>query len=213
MSSNRQLEFDPEAVQVALVEVLRSAWQTIKTNSPSERPYGIVLYEGADHGYVCVTPFTEEALDRTVAEYRNGPSSAEYEGDLGRESLRWSTPDCPYHVMTEVGCPPLISSEDLYELWKALDRDEEPFREYRVAVRRACLDALAQVDREGLFGADRGAMTLMIEDRDGRETVEEIREIIGGLNPPDALERYERWRLVIEAHWAAKRAALPAEEQ
>lgn len=196
-----------------MTEALSVAWRTIKAHAPHERPYGIVLYEGAEHGYVCVTPFTEEALDRTVAKYRAGQWAEDYEGDPGRESLRWSAPDCPYHVTAEVGCPPLVDGTDQYELWKEWGEDDRPFLQYREAVRGLCFDALAQVDRGGLFGTDRSAMTLVVEDRDGRETDEEIRGIIERLNPPAALERYDRWRSDFEAHMAANQARRSGQQQ
>jgi hypothetical protein len=211
VSTVRVVEFDADAVREALAKAIRDGWQTLKANAPDEHPYGMVLYEGADYGYVCVTPFTEEGLDRTVARYREGEWGDEYQGDQGRESLRWSTPDCPYHVTSEIGSPPLVSSDTTHELWKSWGEDSGPIEAYKEAIRELCMEALEQVDREGLFGVDRPAMTLMIEDRDGRESVEEFREIVARLNPPVVLDRYNQWRETLEAHWAAKRARRASE--
>ena len=67
--------FDHDAVLEALKRAVLDAWQRLQSLEPAEQVYGLLLYEGAEYGYVCVTGFTEEGLDRVAAQYRRGELS------------------------------------------------------------------------------------------------------------------------------------------
>ncbi|MFC2177134.1 DUF4303 domain-containing protein [Actinomycetota bacterium] len=188
----RVVEFDADAVRDALRDAVHQAWTLITSVSPAEQIYGLMLYEGAEYGYVCVTPFTEEGLDRVTAKYRSGRFASSYQGDAGRESLRWSAPDSPYHVLAEVSSPPLVSSETQYRLWQEWHEDHVPLARYRDQIRGSCIEVLQGLDHEGLFCPSRKAITLMVLNRDGRESAEEARAMVATLNPPAVLARYDR---------------------
>lgn len=161
---------DEAAVLAALEDAVRSAWSTVAALDPPEQTYGLVLYEGAEHGYVCVTAMTEEGLDRVTAEYR------ERYGEHDREDLRWSVPDSPHHVVAEVGQPPLPDEADVDQVAR---------------VRDLCRQAFTELDAEGLFTPDRERLTLMLLSRDEVETVAELRADVAALNPPEVAERYD----------------------
>lgn len=191
-------DFDHDAVVTALMAATVSGWERMVALDPPESIYGLMLYEGAEYGYVCVTAFTEEGLDRITETSRLGQWGHLYEGDDGREGLRWSTQDSPYHVIAEVGSPPLLSSDDLYRSDAPWADDDEADERYKATIRELCQQALEILDREGRFGARRDELTLLIEDRDGSETIEECRAIISRLNPPSALARYDAFRAALD---------------
>jgi hypothetical protein len=195
-AGDRQVDVDLDAVRAALRTAVVEALERMAAEHGDERLYGLSLYDGSEYGYVCVTPHTEEALDRRTEEYRR--RSPDALGRSGREGLRWSVPDSPYHQLAGVGCPPLVSDEDQYDLWEAWEEDDEPLHAYRRSIREVCLEVLRAVDAEGRSGADRAEVTLMVVDRDEVESIDELRAMIASLNPPALLARYDRWREVID---------------
>ena len=96
------------------VDAAESAWKQVATLN--ETPYGLMMYEGAEYGYVCVSAFTEEGLDRVVEEYRQGQGADMYQGESGRNGASaaqpvgaWQVPepsDSPQHALVRVS-PPL----------------------------------------------------------------------------------------------------------
>lgn len=192
------VEFDRNAVLAALKQATVTAWERMTSLDPPETIYGLMLYEGAEYGYVCVSAFTEEGLDRTVAEYRSGEWAHDYEGDDGREALRWSAQDSPHHVITEIGTPPLLSSDEIYRSDAPWIGDDEADERYKAGIRALCMQTLSELDDEGRFGDRRDTLTILIEDRDGMETAEECRDIIERLNPPAVVKRYDEFWEAIE---------------
>jgi len=183
--------FDHSEVLAALKHAALDAWNKLRSLDPPEHVYGLILYEGAEHGYVCASGFTEDGLDRVTEEYRRGEWGEEYEGPEGREMLRWSAQDSPHHALAEVSSPPLLSGDELYADGTSWADDDGADERYKRAVRALCVQALHELDENGVFADRRVDLTLYIEDRDGSETLEEIREIVADLNPAAVAERFD----------------------
>lgn len=188
MSEGRVLEFDRAVVMDALLDAAESAWKQVATLN--ETPYGLMMYEGAEYGYVCVSAFTEEGLDRVVEEYRQGQGADMYQGESGRNGLRWSAPDTPYHVLAEVSAPPLLSSDAVAEACNGWD-DWEPAYVYFNGVGELCIVALERLDEDGFFGAARDGMTLLLLSRNETESREELVGIARRLNPRPIADLFE----------------------
>jgi hypothetical protein len=192
------VDFDRDAALAGLKQAAVDGWRHMMELDPPEQVYGFMLYEGAEYGYVCVTAFTEEGLDQVIDQERSrgGREAIWYAGDDGRESMRWGTQESPHHVIAEVGPPSILSSEQLYASDAPWADDDEADERYKAEIRRLCMQALRELDEDGLFSANRDALTLLIEDRDGSESEEERRAIVAELNPPIVCERDDRF-------WAA----------
>jgi Domain of unknown function (DUF4303) len=193
-----QIPIDRVGLRAAIHEAVEAAWGHVRSAAPDEHVYGLAVYEGIEYGSLCVTVFTEEALDRRAAYYQGALLG--YEGDAGREGLRWSAPDSEYHCVAGVDGH-LVPGEDLYRLWKA-DRDaydKTAFPRYRAAVYEACVESLQELDRAGCFGRgkDRHRVTLWIIDQNERESAEDLLRMVARLNPPAVVESYRRWRSLV----------------
>jgi Domain of unknown function (DUF4303) len=190
-----QIPLDRAGLRAAIREAVEAAWGHVRSTAPDEQIYGLAVYEGVEYGSLCVTVFTEEALDRCTAYYRE--RNPDYEGDAGREGLRWSAPDSEYHCVAGVDGH-LVAGEDLFRLWES-DReayDKVAYPRYRAAVYEACIESLQELDRAGHFGRDedRHRMTLWIIDQNEGESVEDLLRVVATLNPPAVVESYRHWR-------------------
>lgn len=196
VNADRVVRFDAGAVHAALRAAALDAWHQVTSVTPSEQVYGLALYDGSEYGYILVTPFTEEGLDRVVAKYRSSRWAAKYlrEGEDGREFLRWSAADSPHHHAAAVESPPLVSSDAQFEMWDRWGEDDAPFHAYRAAIRDICVAVLRELDRDGAFGPARSTITLLVLDRDGWDCDQEVRDSVAMLNPPEVVERFDSFR-------------------
>jgi hypothetical protein len=181
--SEPRIEYDAAAVEQALRLAVGEALQVVSASAPGECLYGLSVYEGIEHGYICITPFTDEGLERVLDEHRRGRWADDYQTGDAAEGLRWSAPDSPFHAAAAIDCPPLVSGEDQYRLWQSWDQDDAPLRKYRDEVRELCFTTLETMDREGRFEALRPHLTLLVQDRDERESADELDAIRRRLNP------------------------------
>lgn len=181
------IDFDADAVVDALKNACRNACTELARRAPDESAYGLMLYNGCIYGYICVTLFTDEGLERTLDSYRRGPLAHLFRsGEADREGLRWGACDSPYHALARVTAPPLLT----YEV--VMDDEDSLLDNYEETIHALCVQALLELDIAGFYGERRNEMTLTVLTRDESESDDDWRSMVYALNPPEVTARWER---------------------
>lgn len=177
---------DPQLFRSALKEELRAAWRTLRAAHRGERFYSFGFYTAALAEYLMVTASTEEGLSRVTDKYVE-----EYGGDplLRRASLRWSPCDSPLHAEGQELLPKSTALRDA----GPDPYDDSPEADETVTlVYEAAVEVLAEMDRDGEFGADLARSQLVLGVWSGDQSNEERIEFARVLNPPDVVTRFSR---------------------
>jgi hypothetical protein len=177
---------DRAAFRDTLLAELRAAWLTLQRAHPAEQFYAFGIYTAPLAEYLMVTASTEEGLSVATAGYlaKSGGDPA-----LMRASLRWSPCDSPLH---EEGTGLLPASERLRNAGPDPYEDTQEAEDAVTLVFDVAVEALKQLDDEGLFGAaaDRSRLVLGIWIGD-QSDAERIR-LVAKLNPKPVVQRFER---------------------
>ncbi|MEY4764237.1 MAG: hypothetical protein RI907_910 [Pseudomonadota bacterium] len=173
------------ALKNALVNDLRGAWQKLRLLHPQDRFYGFGLYTTDNASYLFATAFTEEGLSAISATY-----CKKYGGDpcTQSDSLRWSPCDSPLHL--EGG--DFTNSERIKDEILNRHQDEDNTDEPEQEVFNAALEALLELDKQGLFGAGPVRDKLLLNIWKGDQSDEERIAFARALNAASAVDRFEK---------------------
>lgn len=171
--------------RATLKEELLEAWRTLKGAHPDEHFYCFGMDIGACAEYLIVTASSEEGLTRVANEY-----VASAGGDLAQRktSLRWSTGDSPYQDRAQIF---LSRSRALRDAGPDPYDDSPESDAWWTLVFDAAARGLAELDREGAFGAELERTRLVLSIW-GDQSDEEKLDFVRSLNPPDVAARFAR---------------------
>jgi Domain of unknown function (DUF4303) len=156
----------------AIADALRATWEELARTG--RHFYGFALYTGPACEYISGTAFSEEGLDEIARD------------EASRSQLRWSPVDSPHHLAGETH---FARVEEMLARRGDVDDMDEDDQDDEVDARiEACFEALARVDREGLFGAGRDAIVLNILQ--GDQSDRSRRDNAARLNPAAVAERF-----------------------
>jgi hypothetical protein len=163
-----------------------TAWETLRQKHPSEHFYAFGLYTTTLASYLMVTASTDEGLETVTQDYVK-----RYGGDpkLQRASLRWSTCDSPIHLEGKSLLP--ISSILRCEGPDPED-DELDSDAFIDSIFEAAVEALRQLDRDGVFGAGLERDGLVLGIWKGDQSNEDRIKFARMLNPDAVVDRYAR---------------------
>jgi uncharacterized protein DUF4303/putative pyrroloquinoline-quinone binding quinoprotein/WD40 domain-containing protein len=170
----------------AIADAARRAFTQVRAEHPAENFYCFALFASGVVGVIEPTCMGEQALREAA---QDAVDSAGSGGSLATRltQLRWSPVDTPYYLHGE---------EHFAEVQRLLDARPDPYEldddaaEAEVHARlEACFDALARLDREGLFGRgtdrDRVLVTVLQGDQSQGSLLRDARR----LNPATVLQR------------------------
>ena len=179
---------DREALDTTLRAELRAAWTTLRGRHPGERFYSFGVYTTELADYLSVTASTEEGLSevsqRYVTETGSDPAAQ-------RVALRWSPTDSPLH---REGRELLADSDRLRREGEGPEpSDDTPEADEAIAlIFDAAIQALRQLDAEGVFGEGLERAQLVLGIWKGDQSDEERIEFASLLNPRPVAERFAR---------------------
>lgn len=177
---------DPTLFRQTLLAELRSAWQRLRQAHPNEHFYSFGLYTTELAEYLMVTASTEEELSVVTERYL---ASKGGDPTLTRASLRWSPCDSPLH---EEGAS-LLAQSGLLRAAGPDPYDETQEADDAVAlVFGTAVDALEQLDQEGIFGADLERARLIVGVWKGDQSDEERIAFARQLNAASAVQRFAK---------------------
>ena len=170
-----------ELLRMAVREAARDAWTDLRSAHPGDTFYYYGLWT-TQHAHSPVpTASSFEGLKRSLAEHRENGL------ELNPADLRWSENDSPYDLY---GDEHFLGVERLFEEFgNPFDRE----RDVRNALLETVIGALADLDDDRFFGsgAERESVVINVTFP-GRNTPASVLGVARRLNPPAALERYER---------------------
>ncbi len=199
-------ELDSPLLLSTLRTELRGAWTTLAAAHAQDRLYGFGVYTTDSASYLMVTAFSEAGLAQCVSDYAGSKRGKGKDPELQRVSLRWSPCDSPLH---EEGSGLLPESDRIVQELDVegggADEDDGDFdgeddeddyfddEEQDPAVGevlRIAVQALQEMDRDGLFGtgADRERLVLCVWK--GDQSNIERHEFAKALNPPTVAKRF-----------------------
>jgi hypothetical protein len=177
-----QLNFDYAKLKEALIFATAQAFAQIKAVAQAESLYVFGLYICREGTSITPTANTEAGLTRLAQEYarKYGKSRSLYQ-----QSLRWSPWDWVYHAQ---GQEFYAEVEDLLEsTWSEADcryfLDAEK-------VFQACHEALAQLDRQAVFGTESDREALLLNLFKSDQTQAHLLQEARYLNSPKACDRF-----------------------
>ncbi len=198
-------EFEPTQLLATLRTELRSAWATIHAAHAHDQLYGFGVYTTDTASYLMVTAFSQAGLEAGVARFLASKRGQGQDGALQRETLRWSPCDSPLH---EEGEDLLPESDALVQELDAGDGDEEDENDDDFdeddddfdesdevdpaidAVFDVAVQALQEMDHEGLFGVGAERERLVLCVWKGDQSNVERYEFAKTLNPPAVARRF-----------------------
>ncbi len=198
-------EFDSSLLLSTLRTELRAAWTTIHAAHAQDGLYGFGVYTTDSASYLMVTAFSEAGLEQSVAESATSKMGQGKDPALQRESLRWSPCDSPLH---EEGSALLPESDRIVQELDAEgggaedtdddfddDDDDDYFddEEQHPAVAevfRVAVQALQEMDRDGLFGTGAPREQLVLCVWKGDQSNVERYDFAKALNSPAAARRF-----------------------
>ncbi|HYE18156.1 MAG TPA: DUF4303 domain-containing protein [Tepidisphaeraceae bacterium] len=201
MAKPRATKLTPAALRDAYAADLRAAWEYFRTKYGDQTPYAFVMYGVEDPTRLEPHVLTEEGLTRVAQRYlKDGYHDTL---DEARKALRYSVADSPLFDALEGRVPAaeaLLAGNDA-----ALDRAGG----YVLLVKTAA-DALARLDKEGLFGKGKARagllLAVLLEDADDDEGLAD--KATKRLNPPAVVKRFEKETAVEGVYAAADVIAL-----
>ncbi len=179
---------DRDALDTTLRAELRAAWATLRGRHPGERFYSFGVYTTELADYLSVTASTEEGLSevsqRYVTETGSDPAAQ-------RVALRWSPTDSPLH---REGRELLVGSDRLRQRGEGPEPyDDTPEADEAIAlIFDVAIQALRQLDAEGVFGEGLERAQLVLGIWKGDQSDEERIEFASLLNPRPVAERFAR---------------------
>ena len=199
-------EFDSTLLLATLRTELRAAWATIHAAHAQDQLYGFGVYTTDAASYLMVTAFSEAGLEAGVASYLASKRGKGQDAALQRETLRWSPCDSPLH---EAGEDLLPESDALVQELDAgggdeedgededdFDEDDDDFDESDetdpalAAVFDVAVQALQEMDHDGLFGVGAERERLVLCVWKGDQSNVERYEFAKALNPPAVARRF-----------------------
>ncbi len=173
---------DSVALCRSLADSLRQGWQSFRSEHPDETVYGVGVYSCPMATYVGMTLFSEEGLTEAAASYA-GPDG---ELDEQRKQLRWSPCDSPHHMWAEA------CFDGAQAVLDAAPNPYGPGADSASHVQSAFaafVQALRELDREGLFGDGLGRPLLSIwcGDQSDADRIDFARQ----LNDATLVSRFE----------------------
>ena len=177
---------DREALETAMLAELRAAWSTLLGKHPGERFYAFGLYTTDLADYLMVTASTEEGLSEITQRYVTQTGS---DPTAQRAALRWSPADSPLHAEGEG----LLAASDRLRREGNNPYDDTPDADEAIAlVFDVAIQALQQLDREGVFGEGVERSQLVLGLWKGDQSDDERIEFASLLNPRPVAERFAR---------------------
>ncbi len=211
------IPFDPDLLLTTLRTELRAAWARLQSDHGAEGLYGFGIYTTSELSYLNVTAFSNAGLDKVTERYVT--ATEHFKGKdrtLIHESLRWSPCDSPLH---EIGCEMLPETAKLIQcLDPALeenqelsgdDEDDDDFDDewWDPRVLKSfdlCIQALQEMDAEGLFGTGEMRESFVLCLWKGDQSNIERYEHAKKLNPASVTKRFgEQLNAGIRAHYKA----------
>jgi hypothetical protein len=200
-------ELDSSLLLSTLRAELRAAWTAIHAAHAQDGLYGFGVYTTDSASTLTVTAFSEAGLDAAVADTLAGKRGKGRDPALQRQSLRWSSADSPLH---EEGADLLPESNLLVEElageadedddFDADDFDEdadfddvddgEDLDAAAAEVFEIAVQALQEMDEEGLFGAGAERERLVLCVWKGDQSNLERHDFAKMLNPAAVAKRF-----------------------
>jgi hypothetical protein len=175
---------DRDALETAMLAELRAAWSTLLGKHPGERFYSFGLYTTDLADYLMVTASTEEGLSDITQRYVTKTGS---DPSTQRASLRWSPADSPLHAEGEG----LLAESDRLRREGNNPYDDTPDADEAISlVFDVAIQALQQLDREGVFGEGMQRSQLVLGIWKGDQSDDERIEFASVLNPRPVAERF-----------------------
>jgi len=177
---------DREALDTTMRAELRAAWATLRGRHPGERFYSFGLYTTDLAEYLSVTASTEEGLSEVTQRYvtRTGRDA-----DAQRMTLRWSPCDSPLHSEGE---SLLAETARLRGAGPDPCEDTPEADDANALIFDVAIQALRQLDAEGVFGQGLERAQLVLGIWKGDQSDEERIEFASLLNPRAVAERFAR---------------------
>ena len=164
-------ELDSSLLQSTLRAELRDAWRAIHAAHAQEGLYGFGVVTTDSASTLAVTAFSETGLDAAVATLLASKRGKGRDAALVRENLRWSLVDSPLHEQGADLLPEAnllvqeldaeADEEDDFDAddfdedaeFDAVDDDGETLDTLVDEVFEIAVEALQEMDEEGLFGS------------------------------------------------------------
>ena len=201
-------ELDSSLLLSTLRAELRAAWTAIHAAHAQDGLYGFGVYTTDSASYLMVTAFSEAGLEAAVAESLASKRGKGRDPVLQRQSLRWSPVDSPLH---EEGADLLPESNQLVQELEAeadedddfdgddfdedadfddVDDDGEVIDSAVAEVFEIAVEALQEMDEEGLFGSSVERERLVLCVWKGDQSNLERHDFAKMLNPPAVAKRF-----------------------
>ena len=201
-------ELDSSLLLSTLRAELRAAWTAIHAAHAQDGLYGFGVYTTDSASYLMVTAFSEAGLEAAVAESLASKRGKGRDPVLQRQSLRWSPGDSPLH---EEGADLLPESNQLVQELEAeadedddfdgddfdedadfddVDDDGEVIDSAVAEVFEIAVEALQEMDEEGLFGSGVERERLVLCVWKGDQSNLERHDFAKMLNPPAVAKRF-----------------------
>lgn len=173
-------------IYTALFASTRRAFEHLRTITQHEQLYTFGLYTNGESSYILPTANTEEALTRVAETYQQRHNYPEPIEHL-RAQLRWSPADNAYHLTGEVYFAPVEAL--LRTCWS------DDFQNFSIDSRRTelfCLNVIAELDRQTVFGQGAERDALLLNLFKGDQSIEERLAYAAKLNSAAACARYQQ---------------------
>ena len=201
-------ELDSSLLLSTLRAELRAAWTAIHATHAQDRLYGFGVYTTDSASYLMVTAFSEAGLDAAVADSLASKRGKGRDPTLQRQNLRWSPADSPLH---EEGADLLPEANQLVQELEAeaeddddfegddfdedadfdeVDADGEELDTVVAEVFEIVVQALQEMDEEGLFGAGAERERLVLCVWKGDQSNLERHDFAKMLNAPAVARRF-----------------------
>ena len=200
-------ELDSSLLLSTLRAELRAAWTAIHAAHAQDGLYGFGVYTTDSASTLTVTAFSEAGLDAAVADLLASKRGQGRDPALQRQSQRWSPADSPLH---EEGADLLPESNQLVqELEAEADEDDdfegddfdedadfadvddgEDLDAAAAEVFEIVVQALQEMDEEGLFGAGAERERLVLCVLKGDQSNLERHDFAKMLNPAAVAKRF-----------------------
>lgn len=171
-------------LQHALYEHGKVAILHARALRPNDTFYSFAFYTSEEFAYAFMTAASHEGLDEVVTAYLQKPQYANQSLVKLRQSLKWSPCDSPLHGLYE-----LISEEldhimsEVSEAYLAIDDDRKSGR-FADEIEASFLNALQQLDSEGLMGTSEQRNGLVLNMLMGDQSDEDRLRLASFVNPP-----------------------------
>jgi len=181
-----------------LLTATRHAFEHLRTITPHEQLYIFGLYTNGEANYIVPTANTEEGLTRIAQAYQQKLNYPEPIERL-RAQLRWSPTDNAYHLTEEAYFAPVEAL--LRTCWS------DDFQNVSIDNRRTellCLDVIAELDRQTVFGQGAERDALLLNLFKGDQSIEERLAYAAKLNSAAACTRYQQEMQAGRRVWVAR---------